>query len=609
MKIAQIVFPERRPRTSDFFDYIIPDAYTQDVREGTTVVVPFRSTEKTGVIINIRASSAIEPKKLRPISEIQKNTPLITDTQLTLLNWIRDKTGSSYATVLHAMVPQKPKRATYHITPLTLQPQKTKIKKTAIISESRRDENIEIQKLLSRKKIHALLIVPELSQISVYEKLLRDLNPLVYTGQLNLTRRFSAWQKTYNGEPHIVIGTRQALLLPFRSLDTVLLLDEPNSTHQRTDQHPDVDSRELAKKVAELHGAQIQYIGPSLTIESFREVLGAIRRIPRSRKPKIHIIDSNIFTQKRQSPILPDDLIQFLKRAKKKSFLLYNRKGLYRKIYCADCGWEPTCTQCKNSFLSETSSPGILTCRVCRTKNSIPAACPHCGNPNITFAYPGIEQIFNRLQQAIPGKSVNLQTKEKTKNTNAHITLGTVYALPHLNWSKYGSCIILDADISLNFPDYRSSEWFLHRLEKIFYLLPDDADLFILTKQPHHPIFSSFSHHLPDEWYVQQLKERKELQYPPYALFIKLSRRDLNATHGEALIKELLDSLPNFLREKQLKGTAARLETIPRHSARGYHYSVLLRILPPYPTALLLQLHEAYGDLWEVRDNPLDLLS
>jgi len=613
MKFAQVVFPERLPRSSGFFDYQIPPDLEKKIHPGVLVIAPFRSSEKIGVVFCVQNKTTVPKEKLRHISEIITEQAVITSFQFTLIHWLRETSGSSYATILNVMVPQKPKRATYIPKKISqhLDKKKPSLGFQGYVIDNKQQEQTEIKKISNSKNV-TVIIAPDIQRVLELKELLLDFHPITYTGDLNVSKKFATWQQVKQGQAKIIIGTRNALLLPFTEVQSIVVIDESDLTHQRTDQHPDIDTRTLALFVSELYKTKLIFIGSSLTVETFfqlRNFQSSIKRINRINKPSILIIDTNLFTQKKQSPILPDDLQSFLSDSNLHAFLLYNRKGYYRRIFCSECGWEPSCDVCGNAFISEKNVRGQLECRVCNTKKNIPITCPHCANPNIRFAYPGIEEMYRRLQSILPQNTVSLLTKDQQGNPNARITLGTVYALPYIHWNALQACVVLDTDISLNFPDFRSSEWFLHRLEKLYYLLPDSAKLFLLTKQPHHQTLQAFARHMPTTWYEKELRERKKLHYPPFAQFYKFNRQEKNLNVGERETATLLASIHSFLNQKDITGSVARLEPIPERSAKGFHFTLLLRIINPIQQTFLAKLYEISDSKWTIRQNPLDLFS
>lgn len=58
---------------AEAFDYLAPDAQGQDI--GRRVCVPFARGEKIGVIVDVRAQSALPEEKLRPVHEILRDMP------------------------------------------------------------------------------------------------------------------------------------------------------------------------------------------------------------------------------------------------------------------------------------------------------------------------------------------------------------------------------------------------------------------------------------------------------------------------------------------------------------------------------------------------------
>jgi len=614
MKFAQVVFPKRLPRSNDFFDYGVPIEFEKKIKPGVTVNVPFRKSLKTGIVFSVSNYSSIATKKIRLITDIVPQMRLITDHQIQIARWLQKVTGSSLGTIVHTMLPNKPKKQSYteyvYDTPDSL-PTTSNRQEKGYIFHSVSDLNNFVYTHTPKNKT-TLIIVPDLSSSQFFSKIPSTSSVLIYDSSLSSTKKFLTWKRVQAGEKHIIVGTRNALLLPFKKLDTIIIVDEANITHQRIDQHPDSDTRDLAKYISKEYQCNLFFTGTSLTVETYAYLTSISSKIiikKRKSYPHIRLIDSSLFVQKKQSPILPSDLIDFLKKKGVHAFLLYNRKGFYRRIHCTECGWEPHCLSCQSAFISEKNDLGHVECRVCGTTSTIPPTCPQCANPKMYFAYPGIEEIHRRLLQFFPSSEVSLLTKEQNESTSLHrIVLGTLYALPYIDWQTINSTIVLDTDISLDFPDFRSSEWLLQRLQYIYALMQDESSFFIVTQHHEHHTLNAFTKHIPEEWYAHELAERKKMNFPPFTLFIKLTRIDTAKQTGNRIAQNAITQLREFFERQALKGSAISIDPIPARSQRGFHYSILVRV-PKNFQMPFEALYNLLGSQWNIKPNPLDLFS
>ena len=240
----------------------------------------------------------------------------------------------------------------------------------------------------------------------------------------------------------------------------------------------------------------------------------------------------------------------------------------------------------------------------------MPPTCPQCANTRIHFSYPGIEEIYRRLLEALPASDVSLLSKEKIHTRPLQrIVIGTLYALPYLDWKKIQSVIVLDTDISLDFPDFRSSEWLLSRLQSMYASLQNNkATFFIITKHPHHPTLQAFEKHIPQEWYADELKDRKKLNFPPFSVLIKLTHSDASKQTGKEKVKQTCNDLNVFFSKKKLSASIIPIDSIPERSQSGFHFSILIR-LKQFNDEFLSELYDICGSEWNIKINPLDLFS
>lgn len=83
------------------FDYQLPP---QDIKPGCRVIVPVRSQERIAIVLG-KVESSVPPNKLRAICKVLDEEPIISETLLTLLQWVADYYQSPLATILRAAIP------------------------------------------------------------------------------------------------------------------------------------------------------------------------------------------------------------------------------------------------------------------------------------------------------------------------------------------------------------------------------------------------------------------------------------------------------------------------------------------------------------------------
>ena len=99
--IARVVLPLPLDKA---FDYLVPEAFTQDSLVGCRAVVPFGRRILTGVIVDTLEEQ--EPNaKLKSIHDILDTTPSITPELLKLTRWISEYYMCSWGEAIRASLP------------------------------------------------------------------------------------------------------------------------------------------------------------------------------------------------------------------------------------------------------------------------------------------------------------------------------------------------------------------------------------------------------------------------------------------------------------------------------------------------------------------------
>ena len=101
-KIAVSGVPYRLDRP---YDYTIPEELSQAVVPGVRVSVPFtRANRRTeGIVLALAGGSSFE--KLKPISAVLDSEPLLTEEQLKLAIWMRERFFCTVSEAVRAMLP------------------------------------------------------------------------------------------------------------------------------------------------------------------------------------------------------------------------------------------------------------------------------------------------------------------------------------------------------------------------------------------------------------------------------------------------------------------------------------------------------------------------
>ena len=106
----------------------------------------------------------------------------------------------------------------------------------------------------------ALVLTPEIAFCNQLEALLApafgDRLVVFHSGKTPVQRRAAA-ERLRRGAPVVILGTRSALFLPFRTLDLVIVDEEQDPAYKQTEPAPRYHGRDAAIALAGIHGARV----------------------------------------------------------------------------------------------------------------------------------------------------------------------------------------------------------------------------------------------------------------------------------------------------------------------------------------------------------------
>lgn len=121
-----------------------------------------------------------------------------------------------------------------------------------------------------RKGKSILYLVPEIGSSSQLEAHIRETIPsaILYHSGLSPAKRKLVAEILRTGNPHLVLGTRSSLFLPFRNLGLVMVADEQDTSYKRDSPAPRYHAREASILLARAHGAQVVLASATPSLES-----------------------------------------------------------------------------------------------------------------------------------------------------------------------------------------------------------------------------------------------------------------------------------------------------------------------------------------------------
>lgn len=377
----------------------------------------------------------------------------------------------------------------------------------------------------------------------------------VYHSKYSDAERVEVWNNLLNDKGiKVVLGVRSSVFLPFKNLGLVIVDEEHEATYKQNDPAPRYHARNSAIVLATMHGAKVLLGSATPSIESYYNAqtgkYGLVELFQRHAgisMPEILVDDVKEAKRKKQmksifGPLLVDQVNKALQR-KEQVILFQNRRGFSPYVECKDCACVPKCKNCDVS-LTYHKSLNVLTCHYCGYSIPMPEVCPACGNPSLGTVGYGTEKIEEEVQQQFPGVRVARLDLDVARSRKSYekiisdfergeidILVGTQIVSKGLDFERVRVVGILNADMLLNYPDFRAYERAYQLMAQVSGRAgrKNNQGIVVLqTNEPTHQVISQVKANAYKEMFDSQMEERRLFRYPPFTrlTYIYVKGRD-----------------------------------------------------------------------------------
>ncbi len=428
---------------------------------------------------------------------------------------------------------------------------------------------------------------------------------------LSPAERAEQWRKVRSGEVFLCVGARSAVFSPFPSLGLIVVDEEHDAAYKQED-GVRYQARDLAMLRGGMEKAVVLLGSATPSAESWHRartgaatLLSLPDRIGASGMPEIRVVDLKNRTDRRGadryfSSVLEEAVEATLARGEK-AMLFLNRRGFASALTCLDCG---TAVQCRNCQVAMTyhKEHEALLCHYCNVKRREPEACGKCGGHKLAQVGIGTERLLSWVSKRWKEARVARLDSDVTRRRGAYtevlsgmaggevdILVGTQMIAKGHDFPEVTLVGVLLADLSMAFPDFRSSE-------RTFQILTQVAGragrggspgrVLLQTLDPESPCIRRAAEHDYDGFMEEELAAREAMGYPPFGRMLMLrlwsARQDAAREAADAVAREL--SGPMTARGVRILGPAP--SPIARVKRR-FHYQILLVMPPSFPVGEL----------------------
>ena len=396
----------------------------------------------------------------------------------------------------------------------------------------------------------SIVLVPEISltpQMIERFKGRFGRNIAVFHSRLSDGERFDEWFRVKNGKTMVAIGARSAVFLPFKNLG-LIIIDEEHEYSYKSDSDPKYNAKEIARLKIQIETCKIVLGSATPSIETYNkcinkdiELIEIKNRADGALMPIVEAVDMReelasgnraIFSKK-----LYEGITQCLNN-KEQVILFINRRGFSTFVSCRKCGYVFKCNNCDVS-LTYHNNENILTCHYCGKKEVVSKICPKCGSNFVKYFGVGTETVEEQIKKYFPQvKTIRMDfdtTRKKGsheyiyrtfKEGKADILIGTQMVAKGLDFKNVTLVGIIAADLSLNLPDYRSSEKTFQLITQVSGRAGRGEKNGKVIVQTYNPEEYSIKYSLTNDYYgffKHELAIREVMNYPPFSKILLVS--------------------------------------------------------------------------------------
>ncbi|HEX2055948.1 MAG TPA: primosomal protein N' [Nitrospiraceae bacterium] len=496
-------------------------------------------------------------------------------------------------------------------------------KSETVVLQAGREERLNIllqaiTETLGRKR-RVLVLTGEVSRAQELAGILTRVgitDVLLFHGDLSPREKAFVWQLAASDSVNVVVGTRSGACMPVQDLGLVWVEGEEDAA-LKEEQSPRYHAREIARRRAQLDRAVLVLASAHPSLESLHAGLRGHARpwsVPADRKRiSVEAIDLRQFPG---GTFISPPVIESIRAAlteRELVVLFLNRRGYASLLHCRACGEAPSCPAC-GMALRFHKQHAILMCHSCGCKRGVPDTCPACQAARLEPLGAGTERVEEILRRHFPQSRIGRMDRETirrgaqakaflslARGGDIDVIIGTQMLFVHGEMPSAGLVVVLNADVGLHLPDFRSAEQAYHGLQDAVSLLDTkrSGTCLIQTYLPHHHAVQSVVHDNPSLFIDTELAFREALAYPPFAHLIRL---DVSGT-SERHVKFAAERWAAVLRGKVSTEAGAGISVsilgpapAPRPRLRGRYYWRLL-VRSPSQGELLKVVRNSLSDV------------
>jgi len=569
------------------FDYRLPEELRGGaVDVGSMLVVPFGRREVLGVVVGLAESSEVAAEKLLvPLRALELGVPA---DLVALAEWIATEYCSTIARALSLVLPPGAARRLSgrkrrdvarprHLSvgsrsphpPALTADQEAVLGSLAAPLMQRRAEQRLLHGVTGSGKTEiylraaaialeqgrgAIVLVPEIALtpqiVGRFIERFGDTVAVLHS-RLRPSERYAEWRRLRAGEARVCVGPRSAVFAPIDDLG-LIVVDEEHDASYKHEGDPRYDARDVAAERASRCGSLLLLGSATPRPES-------AHRLPRSTLPRRvdgrPLPDVEVLDTRGVAPGLHPATAQALaevRRARGKAIVLLNRRGWSNFLSCRSCGRVWSCPQCDVALVLHRGG-GYVACHHCGHREPAPARCGECSSTSVARHGAGTERLQHELASVLDdggfpvfrldadavaaggdGAVAGLVAPagdcgagallRRFEQAESGALIGTQMVAKGHDFPDVTLGVVLDADATLRFPDFRAEERTFALIAQLAGRVGRGGDgrVLVQTIAPQARAIVHAARHDSDGFLRGELERRQALGYPPFSHLIRI---------------------------------------------------------------------------------------
>ncbi|MBE6798698.1 MAG: primosomal protein N' [Ruminococcaceae bacterium] len=419
-----------------------------------------------------------------------------------------------------------------------------------------------------------IVMVPEIAltpqTLDVFHRRFGD-KVAVFHSAMSQGQRLDEWKRVKNGDAMIAVGTRSAVFAPFSDVGLIIMDEEHEHTY-KSEMSPHFHARDVARFRAKQSSGMVILSSATPSLESYSQALSGNytlcklgRRFGNAGLPDVETVDMRKEQAKGNRSIISNTLYDYIDEALangNQAILLLNRRGFNTYISCPNCRTVMNCENCSIS-LTYHSANNRLMCHYCGTSVPYADKCPVCGSDRMKYSGIGTQKAEEELAELFPEAKILRMDADSTSSRTDYernlsdfaegkydILLGTQMVAKGLNFPKVTVVGVLNADMSMQSPDFRSYERTFSLLTQVVGRSGrgDKKGVAVIqTNDPDSNIIELASRQDYEAFYKTEIMTRKLMVYPPYCNIATVVFSGENRSFTEESANYLLSLIKQFV--------------------------------------------------------------